>query len=180
MPILGTNTLIRQQNYTTGYGTAQSSTTTSYTTLIINQTNYTGARKVDNANVCTFEKQNSNSHLLISCTFPWYITPGDSGFGIRLLYSLDGISYTVDAVDNGPADRWGMAGYGGSTAYTARFQWNSEEFDTYRGTDVQGHTGTFYFYFQWANWNSVDTSFPLTYSAAYYKYGTIVCKEYLD
>jgi hypothetical protein len=180
MPILGTNTLIRQQHYTTGYGTAQSSTTTSYINLNISQTNYTGTRKAGSANVCTFEKQNSNSHLLISCTFPWYIANGNAGFGIRLVYSLDDTTYTVDAVTNGPADRWSMAGYGGNTAYTARFQWDSEELDTYRSTNVQGHTGTFYFYFQWANWNSSDTSYPLTYSVDYPKYGTIVCKEYLD
>jgi len=188
MPILGTNTLIRQQHYNTGYGTAQSSTTTSYQTLSISQTNYTGARKLTgsptSADVCTFEKQNSNSHLLISCTFPWYITPGNAGFGLRLRYSLDGdaafSAYTIDALDNGPADRWGMAGYGGNTAYIARFLWNSEELDTYRSTDVQGHTGTFYFFIQWANWVATDFSYPLTYNASYYKYGTIVCKEYLD
>lgn len=181
MPILGTNSLIRQQHYTTGYGTVQASTTTTFTTLNISQSNYTGTRKVGSADVCTFEKQNSNSHLLISCTFPWYITPGGAGFGIRLVYSLDDSTYYNDAIDVGPADRWGMGGYGGNTAYTARFQWNSEALDTYRSTNIQGHTGTFYFYFQWRNWQVSDTSYPLTYTASTYdKYGTILCKEYLD
>jgi hypothetical protein len=188
MPVLGTNSLIRQQHYTTGYGTAQASTTTSYQTLSISHSNYTGTRKLTgsptSADVCTFEKQNPNSHLLISCIFPWFITPGGAGFGLRLLYSLDGAaafsSYTVDAVNDGPADRWGMAGYGGNTAYTARFQWDSEGLDKFRSTDIQAHTGTFYFYIQWANWSAADTSFPLTYSTDFPKYGTIICKEYLD
>jgi len=180
MPVLGTSTLIREQLYSTGTNASLASKTgTTYVTIPLGGSNYTGDRKTGNANLCTFEKQNSNSYLLVDITFPAYLATGAQGTGVRMHHSTDDTTYYTDALDNGPAHRWGMFGYGGNTAYICRMMWDSRQLDLQRSSGITAHTGTWYFYFQTANWNTTDILFFLQYNASYPKYGTISVREYL-
>jgi hypothetical protein len=179
MSVLGTNTLIREQLYSTGTNASLAAKTgTNYVTIPLNGTNHTGDRKTG-FDICTFTKQSNNSYLLVDITFPAYLASGGAGTGVRMHHSTDDSTYYTDAHDDGPAHRWGMFGYGGNTSYTCRMMWDSRQLDFQRSSGITAHTGTWYFYFQTANWNATDTLYFLQYSASYPKYGTISVREYL-
>ena len=180
MPVLGTNTLIREQLYSTGTDASLAGKTgTNWVTIPLGGTNYTGDRLSSNANIIEFQKQSNNSYLLVSITFAAYLATGGNGTGVRMHHSTDNSTYYIDALDSGPAHRWGMFGYGGNTAYICRMMWDSRQLDLQRSSGITAHTGTWYFYFQTANWNTTDTLYFLQYSPSYPKYGTISVREYL-
>jgi len=178
MAILGSGTLIREELYCTGQPAAQTSTSTSWTTFNINGTNYNGARASSSTNVLQFEKQSSNSYIILSASFPGYITPGSSGNGVRCQWSLDNSTYYIDALADGPNHRWGLMGYGGNAARITKLMWDSRQFDLQHGTNTTAHTGNWYCYFQRANWTT-DTTYWITYAVGHLKYGTISIREYL-
>lgn len=179
MSVLGSGTLIREQLYGTGTSATLNTTSSTYTTIPLSGTNFTGDRHASNNNIIKFSKQSSNSYLLISITFPSYLATGASGIGIRCAFSTDDTTYYNDALDNGPADGWGMSGYGGGTAYINRMMWDSRQFDLQRSSGITAHTGDFWCYFQARTWNGTDQMFMLQYNATYPKYGSMSIREYL-
>ena len=180
MPVIYSGAPIGSASWSTGDETAVAeSNTTSWTTLDINRDDETGSFSAADSNICTYSKQHNSSHLLITWWIPVYLATGGSGNGFRLHISTDNSTYTTDAMDNGPAHAWGAHGYGGNAAGVWCFTWDTKIIDTYRSTSFESHTGTTYFYFQWRNWSSVDTTYPTTYDVNNYpKYGTIELLEY--
>jgi len=178
MAILGSSNLIREELYCTGQPGASVSSSTSWFTFNINGTNYNGARATSSTNVLQFEKQSSNSYIIMSASFPGYITPGSSGNGIRCQWSLDNSTYYIDALAEGPNHGWGLMGYGGNAARITKVMWDSRQFDLQHSTNTTAHTGNWYVYFQRRNWTT-DTTYWITYAAGHLKYGTISIKEYL-
>lgn len=179
MSVLGSGTLIREQLYGTGTGVTLTTNTTTWSTIPLNGTNFSGNRHASNNNIIKFSKQSSNSYLLISITFPVYLAVSTNGIGVRCVFSTDNSTYYNDALDNGPAHRWGSMGYGGGTAYICRHMWDSRQFDLQRSSGITAHTGDFWCYFQAATWNGTDTMYMLGYSATYPKYGSMSIREYL-
>jgi len=179
MPVIYPGAPIGSASWSTGdLPAVAASSSTSWITLDINRDDETGSFTAADSNICTYSKQINSSHLLISWWMPTYINgAAGGGNGIRLLISTDNSTYTVDALDEGPAHGWGAHGYGGAASGVWCFTWDTKIIDTYRSTSFESHTGTTYFYFQWRNWSG-DTSYPLTYSASYPKYGTIELLEY--
>ena len=178
MAILGSSNLIREELYCTGQPAANVSSSTSWATFNINGTNYNGPRASSSTNVLQFEKQSSNSYIIISACFPGYITPGSSGNGVRCQWSLDNNTYYIDALTEGPNHGWGLMGYGGNAARITKLMWDSRQFDLQHSTNTTAHTGNWYMYFQRRNWTT-DTTYWITYAVGHLKYGTISIKEYL-
>jgi len=178
MAILGSSNLIREELYCTGQPGASVSSSTSWFTFNINGTNYNGARATSSTNVLQFEKQSSNSYIILSACFPGYITPGSSGNGVRCQWSLDNSTYYIDALAEGPNHGWGLMGYGGNAARITKVMWDSRQFDLQHSTNTTAHTGNWYVYFQRRNWTT-DTTYWITYASGHLKYGTISIKEYL-
>lgn len=180
MPVIGQNNIIKVQTYGSGINTIQSSSSQAWFTVNLNQTNYTGDRLPANANICRFEKIHNNSQLKIVANLPGYIATGGAGVGWRMEISIDGSTYHLDALDNGPAHAWGAMGYGGHTANIVRMEWDTELIQATRSVSFDSHTGYVYFYFKFYVWSSGDTFYPLTYfSTLYPKYGSIQCYEVL-
>jgi len=181
MPVLYDGNIIGSQSWSTGATPiSATSNTITFTGLVINKDNSTGPFNSTNTNVCEYVKQSSSSHLLISFWMPVYISPGNSGNGFRIGISTDNTNWTYDALDNGPADAWGAHGYGGATSGVWAYTWDTKIIDTFRSTSFGSATGTIYFYFQYRNWVSTETTYPLTYNTLYPKYGTIELLEYLE
>jgi hypothetical protein len=169
------NKMVSFQHYNTGYGASARTTTTanSWYTINIGGTNLTGTRASGNNNIITFNKQYTNSHLLINIFFPIYITPGDSGVGIRCQLSVDGTNYSlVDIIDSGPANGWGAAGYGGNTSTIVNYSWSTKD-KTSIANSVLNKTGEVRLYFQGFNWTTADTAFWIDYDPTYPKFGSI-------
>jgi hypothetical protein len=170
------------QHYNTGYGTSArtSSTSTSWYALNIGGTGLTGTRASGNNNILTFNKQFSGSHLLIDVAFPLYITPGNSGVGLRCQISTDGSNYNlVDILTEGPAHGWGAAGYGGSTAAIINFQWYTKD-NSSISSNILNKTGEVRLFFQGRSWLSADTAFWIDYDDSYPKFGSINIYEVME
>lgn len=170
------------QHYNTGYGTSArtTSTSTSWYALNIGGTGLTGTRAYENNNILTFNKQFSGSHLLIHVAFPVYITPGGSGVGLRCQISTDGSNYNlVDILTEGPANGWGAAGYGGSTAAIINFQWYTKD-NSSISSNILNKTGEVRLFFQGRSWNSADTAFWIDYDNSYPKFGSINIYEVME
>lgn len=181
MPLIYSGNIIGSQSWSTGTTPIVAGTnSTSWMTLDINRDNATGPFNGAGSNVCVYNKQLADSHLLISWWIPLYIGTGGSGNGIRLRISTDDSTYTVDALDQGPAHGWGAHGYGGHSSGVWAFTWDTKVIDTIRSTSFGSHSGNTYFYFEWRNWVTSDTSYPITYSTSYPKYGTIELLEYVE
>jgi hypothetical protein len=179
MPVIYPGAPIGSSSWSTGdLPEVAASNSTSWTTLDINRDDETGSFSAADSNICTYTKQHNSSHLLISWWIPLYIGNGGSGNGFRLHISKDNSTYYTDAIDNGPADGWGAHGYGGNASGVWCFTWDTKIIDTYRTSGFEAHTGTVYFYWQWRNWGASDTTYPITYSTSYNKYGTIELLEY--
>lgn len=116
----------------------------------------------------TYDKQGTGSHLYINGAFPYYITPGDTGFGLRLQWSLNNSTWNHAHLTNGPGHGWGAGGYGGNdsgiTPYVDYL------------TAFASHTGTVYFRFQYRKWSSGDTVYFIGYPG-YAKRATWVIQE---
>ena len=180
MPVIYPGAPIGSSSWTTGdLPTAHIGTTaTTFYTLDINRDDETGSYTAADSNICTYTKQHNSSHLLINWWLPVYHATGGAGTGIRLRLSLDNSTYVADALDNGPAHGWGALGYGGNTAGTWGFTWDTACIDSFRSTSLYAsHTGTVYFYFEVRSW-SAEATYPITYSASYPKYGAIELMEY--
>jgi hypothetical protein len=182
MPVIYNGNIIGSQSWSTGtFPGTGASNSASWMVLDINRDNATGPFSAVGSDICVYNKQLADSHLLISWWIPTYITPGGAGNGIRLRISTDASTYTVDALDEGPAHGWGAHGYGGNASGVWTFTWDTKVIDTVRSTSFGSHSGNTYFYFEWRNWLTSDTSYPLTYDPTLYpKYGTIELLEYIE
>ena len=165
--------ITREKSYNTGYGsgayTANSST--SWGTIKIQGTGNTGSRP--STNVIGFDKISNNSDLILSFSMPYYFTGAgnDSGFGVRLRYSVDnGSTYGVDWLTDGPAHGWGAGGYGqDNQAGIFNYIWNTEKMVS------NSYVGNVRFFFESRVWSSANTLY-WGYSS-YNKYGTIHIRE---
>jgi hypothetical protein len=170
--------IIKTQHYNTGYGSGARTTTTStsFVTAAIGGTGLTGDRNNSNNNILKYTKVYGDSQLMVKVSFPFYITPGSSGFGIRCQTTIGGNNYIVDPIDNGPAHGWGAGGYGGSTSGVFNFSWfTGDKSSVYNILD--GYTGPIEFWFQVMSWTSSDTLFFIDYDNSYPKYGVIDIME---
>ena len=172
--------VIRSGFYDPGTGTNATTATTSatFTTLNINGTGQVGHNigKFSDDGL-TYTKVSSNSHLNISVSIPFYLAVGGTGFGIRALLSTDNGSnyYTVTGLSNGPADKWGAAGYGGNTSGIVNYTWNTR-MNSSRASAILAKTGTIRFYFEVAVWSSSDTLTIGDYPS-YNKKSSIIVQE---
>jgi len=165
--------ITREKSYNTGYGSGAYTATSSTSWGIINiqGTGNTGSRPSGNA--IGFNKISNDSDLILSFHMPYYFTgqSADSGFGVRLRYSVDnGASYGVDWLTDGPAHGWGAGGYGqDNQAGIFNYTWNTEKMVS------NTFVGTVRFYFEtkvWAGGNTVYWNY-----SSYSKYGHIHIRE---
>jgi len=165
--------ITREKSYNTGYGSGAYTATSSTSWGIINiqGTGNTGSRPSGNA--IGFDKISNDSDLILSFHMPYYFTgqSADSGFGVRLRYSVDnGASYGVDWLTDGPAHGWGAGGYGqDNQAGIFNYTWNTEKMVS------NTFVGTVRFYFEtkvWAGGNSLYWGY-----SSYNKYGHIHIRE---
>ena len=163
----------REKSYNTGYGSGAYTATSStgWGTINIQGTGNTGSRP--STNVIGFDKISNDSDLILSFSMPYYFTGAgaDSGFGVRLRYSVDnGVSYGVDWLTDGPAHGWGAGGYGqDNQAGIFNYIWNTEKMVS------NTYVGNVRFYFESRVWSSANTLY-WGYSS-YNKYGTIHIRE---
>lgn len=113
-----------------------------------NSTIYAGSTSWQNGPVFQYEKTMDTSDLVFNGVFPYYITPGASGYGLRLQYSTDNSNWTDAGAPAGPGDGWGAGGYGGSDAGVTPLLEYISEIDT---------AGTVYFRMQYRAWSGSDT-----------------------
>jgi hypothetical protein len=116
----------------------------------------------------TYDKQAARSHLFVNGAFPYYIALGNSGYGLRLQWSLDNSTWNNAHLTEGPANGWGAGGYGGNDAGITPYV-------DYL-TAFASHTGTVYLRFQYRKWNTDDTLFFISHSS-YTKRATWVVQE---
>jgi hypothetical protein len=102
----------------------------------------------------TYKKLRTNSDLLVHGAFPFYITPGGSGYGLRLQYSLNGSTWIDSDLPDGPSAGWGAGGYGGDASGVTPFM------DTLAGLN---QTGDISFRFQYRVWQTSDTLYFIGY-----------------
>ena len=173
-------TIIKRGSYNTGSGANARTTmsSTSYTTVNINGTNQVGMNIGKHSDdIITFSKISNKSHLEIAVKFPYYVTPGDSGFALRCQASHNsGSSYhTLGNLDNGPAHTWGSGGYGGNDAGIYTYTWSTYDRSTERSSWL-AKTGEVRFYFEMRT-HSADTIYFIDYNDLFPKEGTIQISE---
>lgn len=126
-------------------------TTVAYT----NQTQYrTSATAWQVGPTFTYAKQRASSDLLINAALPFYITPGDSGFGVKLQYSLNNTTWLDADLAEGPAHGWGSGGYGG----------NASGVLPYLNLLSVNATGTVYFRFAYRVWVATEDLYFIGYT----------------
>ena len=190
----GQGLIINSRSYNSGYGSGArtSKTTQTWTTLPINGTNKDSFAPSDNGNIRSFVKRRNDTHLRFTGYVPGYISPGGSGWGLRVQCVLsntsstynDGANYfTVGLLSQGMAHGWGFDGYGGNHTFVAPFY-----YDTAHGggtaqsstdtSNVLAYTGTLHWYIQIYVWASSDTLYTIDYSS-YPKNATFKVEEYI-
>ena len=132
----------------------------------------------DNGNIRAFVKRRNDTHLRFTGYVPAYISPGGSGWGIRVrcvlsntssTYNADANYFIVGLLSQGMAHGWGFDGYGGNHTAVAPFF-----YDTAHGggtaqsntdtANVLAYTGTLHWYIQIYVWASSDTLYTIDYS----------------
>jgi len=180
MTVAPSGMVIRSGFYDTGTGTGARTvtTSTSFTTLNINGTGQVG-HNIGKASddVVTYTKVSSNSHLNISVSFPFYLSSGSGGFGVRgLLSTNDGSNYyAMSGLTDGPAHKWGAGGYGGNTSGVFNYTWNTR-MNSSQASTILAKTGTIRFYFEVSIWDTSDSLTMIDYPG-YVKKGSIVVQE---
>ena len=165
--------ITREKSYNTGYGSGAYTATssTSWGTLKIQGTGSTGSRPT--TNTIGFDKISNDSDLILSFHMPYYFTGtgADSGFGVRLRYSVDnGSTWGVDWLTDGPAHGWGAGGYGyDNQAGIFNYTWSTEKMVS------NTFVGTVRFYIESKVWSGSNTLY-WGYSS-YNKYGYIHIRE---
>lgn len=165
--------ITREKSYNTGYGSGSytASSSTGWGTIKIQGTGSTGSRP--SSQVIGFDKISNDSDLILSFHMPYYFTGAgaDSGFGVRLRYSVDnGGSYGVDWLTDGPAHGWGAGGYGqDNQAGIFNYTWSTEKMIS------NTFVGTIRFFFETRVWSGANTVY-WNYSS-YNKYGHIHIRE---
>ena len=165
--------ITREKSYNTGYGSGSytANSSASWGTIKIHGTGNTGYRP--STNTIGFDKISNNSDLILSFHMPYYFTGSgaDSGFGVRLRYSVDnGSTWGVDWLTDGPAHGWGAGGYGqDNQAGIFNYTWSTEKMVS------NTYVGSVRFYFESQVWNSANTVY-WNYSS-YNKYGHIHIRE---
>ena len=173
--------IINSRSYNSGYGSGArtSKTTQTWTTLAINGTNKDSFAPSDNGNIRAFVKRRNDTHLRFTGHVPGYISPGGSGWGLRVrcvlsntssTYQSDSNYFTVGLLSQGMAHGWGFDGYGGNHTFVAPFY-----YDTAHGggtaqsstdtANVLAYTGTLHWYLQVYVWSSADTFYGIDYSS---------------
>ena len=187
--------IINSRSYNSGYGSGARTSKSgngAWGTLSINGTNKDSFAPSDNGNIRAFVKRRNDTHLRFTGCVPAYISPGGSGWGIRVQCVLsntsstynDGANYfTVGLLSQGQAHGWGFDGYGGNTTSVAPFY-----YDTTHGggtaqsstdtANVLAYTGTLHWYVQIYVWSSSDTLYAIDYSG-YPKNATFKVEEYI-
>ena len=173
-------TIIKRGSHNTGYGANARTTTTStsWTTVNINGTAQAGMNIGKHSDdVITFSKISNKSHLEIAVNFPFYVTPGATGFGVRCQASHNsGSSYHIlGNLANGPAHTWGSGGYGGNDTGIYNYTWSTYDKITERSAWL-AKTGEVRFYFEMRT-HSTDTIYLVDYNDSYPKEGTIQISE---
>ena len=170
-------------SYNSGYGSGArlATTSTSWANLEINGTNQAvfGQITKNSDDSLNYNKTSNSSHLIISINFPTYNSGGNSGHGIRCRFESTQGSNNYDVLDvttDGPANGWGMHGYGGSTSAMNNFTWNTYDNSSYRNT-IKTSTGNMRFDFDVRVWTSSDTIYFNDYNNDYPKYTTIQVYE---
>ena len=170
-------------SYNSGYGSGARLVTSSqsWVNLEINGTNQAvfGQITKNSDDSLNYNKTSNSSHLIISINFPTYNSGGNSGHGIRCRFESTQGSNNYDVLDvttDGPANGWGMHGYGGSTSAMNNFTWNTYDNSSYRNT-IKTSTGNMKFYFDVRVWTSSDTIYFNDYNNDYPKYTTIQVYE---
>ena len=170
-------------SYNSGYGSGArlATTSTSWANLEINGTNQAvfGQITKNSDDSLNYNKTSNSSHLIISINFPTYNANGSSGHGVRCRFESTQGSGAYDVLDvttDGPANGWGMHGYGGATSAMNNFTWNTYDNSSYRNT-IKTSTGNMKFYFDVRVWSSSDTIYFNDYDNSYPKYCTIQVYE---
>lgn len=115
----------------------------------------------------TYSKTVASSDLLINGAFPFYIETGNSGFGLKLQYSLNNSTWIDIDLPEGPAHGWGSGGYGGHASGVVPYLSVQSGIST---------TGTIYFRFLHKVWNALDTLYFIGYPS-YPKQATWTVQE---
>jgi hypothetical protein len=185
--LAGAGAIVQTQGYTSGYGAGARlfTTSVSWTTVPIGGGSYDGPRDIitPNTNVFRFEKLRSDTQLRIHVVgFPWYMSAGTAGFGIRTKYYAgagsiaSGTNYNVlEKVSEGIANGWGFGGYGGNAGVA------NYAIDTAHSSAPSfftARTGAQYFYFEVYCWTGTSLYF-MDYDATYPKYGSWIVEEYI-
>jgi len=174
-------TIIKRGSYNTGYGSGARTALSaqSWNTINIDGTNQAGMNigKIS-ADVISFDKISSKSHLEITVNFPYYQATGNSGFGVRCQASKDGGSNYVilGNLTNGSVSTWGGGGYGGTDAGVFNYTWSTYDNSTERSSWL-AKTGQTQFYFQLYVYSADDTTHMIDYSDSFPKEGTIQISE---
>lgn len=170
-------------SYNSGYGSGARLVTssTSWQNLEINGTNQAvfGQITKNSGSSLNYNKTSNSSHLIISINYPTYMGNASSGHGLRCRFESTQGSNAFDVLDvttDGPANGWGMHGYGGSTSAMNNFTWNTYDNSSYRNT-IKTSTGNMRFYFDVRVWTSSDTVYFNDYDNSYPKYCTIQVYE---
>jgi hypothetical protein len=177
----GIGHVVGKTYYTSGWGSGArtTSSSTGWYTLNIFGTGAIGARAPTSNNIIQYTKKLNTSHLIIDVSLPVYISNGAGGVGIRCYGSTtvnDANSYAlIDPLTNGPAERWGAAGYGGSTAAIINFQWSTQTASN--ASTWLSKVGACGIYFQGSGWNESDVAYWIDYDGTYQKYAAMTITE---
>ena len=179
--------VVKTTGYTSGYGSGArlSTSAESWVSVPISGTSLDGPRDAitPNNTVFRFDKLRSDTQLRIRVnSFPWYMTTGTAGFGLRIQYYAgsgsisDGANYnTLEKLGNGIAHGWGFGGYGGNVGTST---WTTDTAHSSAPSFFTSRTGAQYFYFQVYCWTGTNIIL-IDYGDAYPKYGSWVVEEYI-
>ncbi len=182
----GSGAVIQTQGYTTGIGAGARTlvSASAWNTVMIEGAGYDGLRDAitPNALVFRFEKLRNDTQLRIRVAFPWYMSAGTAGFGLRIQYYIgagaltDPASYSVlEKSSQGVANGWGMGGYGGMAGVA---NWMVDTAHSSAPSFFLNRTGAQYFYFQVYAWSGTNL-YLNDYDASYPKYGAWTIEEYI-